>query len=98
MARKHLLSDLAGPKAQSAGEGEATVQDPVTPQYAPRGAIGAVSRSIELLKSQSLTDLDPDLIDSPSVIDRLDEDGEQFEVMSIYTFSGDRVSRVEFIR
>ncbi len=25
-------------------------------------------------------------------------DGEQFEVMSIYTFSGDRVSRVEFIR
>ena len=79
MARKHLLSDLAGPKAQSAGEGEATVQDPVTPQYAPRGAIGAVSRSIELLKSQSLTDLDPDLIDAPSVIDRLDEDGEQFE-------------------
>ena len=79
MARKHLLSDLAGPKAQSAGDGEATVQDPVTPQYAPRGAIGAVSRSIELLKSQSLTDLDPDLIDGPSVIDRLDEDGEQFE-------------------
>ncbi|OYX51551.1 MAG: hypothetical protein B7Y97_04730 [Sphingomonas sp. 32-66-10] len=25
-------------------------------------------------------------------------DGEQFEVMSIYTFSGDKVSRVEFIR
>jgi len=25
-------------------------------------------------------------------------DGEQFEVMSIYTFSGDQVSRVEFIR
>ncbi|WP_423603921.1 nuclear transport factor 2 family protein [Sphingomonas sp. MS122] len=25
-------------------------------------------------------------------------DGERFEVMSIYTFSGDKVSRVEFIR
>lgn len=25
-------------------------------------------------------------------------DGEQFEVMSIYTFSGDKVDRVEFIR
>ena len=25
-------------------------------------------------------------------------DGEQFEVMSIYTFEGDKVSRVEFIR
>jgi uncharacterized protein (TIGR02246 family) len=25
-------------------------------------------------------------------------DGEQFEVMSIYTFSGDKVARVEFIR
>jgi ParB family chromosome partitioning protein len=49
------------------------------PQYAPRGAIGAVSRSIELLKSQSLADLDPDLIDAPAVTDRLDEDGEQFE-------------------
>lgn len=79
MARKHLLSDLAVPKAQSTGEGEATGQDLLAPQYAPRGAIGAVSRSIELLKSQSLTDLDPDLIDAPSVIDRLDEDGEQFE-------------------
>ncbi|UWU26167.1 plasmid partitioning protein RepB (plasmid) [Rhizobium sp. CB3060] len=78
MARKHLLSDLAGPKSQADGA-DASAQEGITPQYAPRGAIGAVSRSIELLKSQSLIDLDPDLIDAPSVTDRLDEDGEQFE-------------------
>jgi ParB family chromosome partitioning protein len=79
MARKHLLSDLAGPKTQASGDSDGTAQGNITPQYAPRGAIGAVSRSIELLKSQSLIELDPDLIDAPSVIDRLDEDGEQFQ-------------------
>lgn len=76
MARKHLLSDLAGPKSSAA---DLSAGESVTPQYAPRGAIGAVSRSIELLKSQSLMELDPELIDAPSVTDRLDEDGEQFE-------------------
>lgn len=79
MARKHLLSDLAGPKSNSTAVDSVSPVEAITPQYAPRGAIGAVSRSIELLKSQSLTDLDPDLIDAPAVIDRLDEDGEQFE-------------------
>ena len=78
MARKHLLSDLAGPKSHG-GDADASAPEKVTPQYSPRGAIGAVSRSIELLISQSLTDLDPDLIDAPTVTDRLDEDGDQFE-------------------
>lgn len=78
MARKHLLSDLAGSKTHSSGD-DASTSDAFTPNFAPRGAIGAVSRSIELLKSQSLVDLDPDLIDAPTVTDRLDEDGEQFE-------------------
>ncbi len=78
MARKHLLSDLAGPKSHG-GDADPSAPENITPQYSPRGAIGAVSRSIELLKSQSLTDLDPDLIDAPAVTDRLDEDGEQFE-------------------
>lgn len=79
MARKHLLSDLA-PQKLSAGNSESAAGVDSSPlQYAPRGAIGAVSRSIELLKSQSLTELDPDLIDAPSVTDRLDEDGDQFE-------------------
>jgi ParB family chromosome partitioning protein len=79
MARKHLLSDLAPQKLPAGNSENAADLDNPTPQYAPRGAIGAVSRSIELLRSQSLTELDPDLIDAPSVTDRLDEDGEQFE-------------------
>ena len=79
MARKHLLSDLAPQKLPAGNSENAEGFDSPTPQYAPRGAIGAVSRSIELLRSQSLTELDPDLIDAPSVTDRLDEDGEQFE-------------------
>ncbi|UXT61147.1 plasmid partitioning protein RepB (plasmid) [Agrobacterium fabrum] len=79
MARKHLLSDLAGPKLPAGNFESSTGPDAVTPQYSPRGAIGAVSRSIELLKSQSLTELDPDLIDAPLVADRLEESHEQFE-------------------
>jgi ParB family chromosome partitioning protein len=79
MARKHLLSDLGGPKLPAGNSEEIAGQDAATPQYSPRGAIGAVSRSIELLKSQSLTELDPDLIDAPLVADRLEESPEQFE-------------------
>jgi len=79
MARKNLLSDLSGPKSYLGSTDGSSPQEHVASQYAPRGAIGAVSRSIELLKSQSLVDLDPDLIDAPAVTDRLDEDGVQFE-------------------
>lgn len=79
MARKHLLSDLKMPTSAAASGDEAKGSDFPPPQYAPRGAIGAVSRSIEALKSQGLTEIDPDLIDAPSVTDRLDEDGSQFE-------------------
>ncbi|UHS59697.1 plasmid partitioning protein RepB [Agrobacterium vaccinii] len=79
MARKHLLSDLGGPKLPAGNSEDIAAQNAATPQYSPRGAIGAVSRSIELLKSQSLTELDPDLIDAPLVADRLEESPEQFE-------------------
>lgn len=79
MARKHLLSDLKAPTQSTGTASEATHNEAPPPQYAPRGAIGAVSRSIEALKSQSLTELDPDLIDAPAVTDRLEEDDSQFE-------------------
>lgn len=79
MARKHLLSDLGGPKLPAGNSENIAAQDAAIPQYSPRGAIGAVSRSIELLKSQSLTELDPDLIDAPLVADRLEESADQFE-------------------
>jgi len=79
MARKHLLSDLKIPSQTGADVAGAPEQESAPPQYAPRGAIGAVSRSIELLKSQSLSELDPDLIDAPPVRDRLPEDENEFE-------------------
>lgn len=77
MARKHLLSDLVAQKLP-AGNSEQISSEVAALQYSSRGAIGAVSRSIELLKSQSLTDLDPALIDAPLVTDRLAESPEQF--------------------
>ncbi len=79
MARKHLLSDLKIPNQAAAEAPGAPEQELASPQYSPRGAIGAVSRSIELLKSQSLSELDPDLIDAPPVRDRLAEDESEFE-------------------
>jgi len=79
MARKHLLSELVGQKLPADNNEENIEQDILVPQYSPRGAIGAVSRSIELLKSQSLTELDPELIDAPLVADRLEEAPEQFD-------------------
>lgn len=78
MARKHLLSDLMGQKLPG-GNSDQLDSEVAAPQYSPRGAIGAVSRSIELLKSQSLMDIEPDLIDAPLVSDRLEESPEQFE-------------------
>jgi len=79
MARKHLLSDLKVSTQSTRDDQEAANHEAPPPQYAPRGAIGAVSRSIEALKSQSLAELDPDLIDAPAITDRLDEDDSQFE-------------------
>ncbi|MGV1822685.1 plasmid partitioning protein RepB [Agrobacterium sp. CG160-95] len=79
MARKHLLSDLKVSTQSKRDDQEAANHEAPPPQYAPRGAIGAVSRSIEALKSQSLAELDPDLIDAPAITDRLDEDDSQFE-------------------
>ncbi|CZT37858.1 plasmid partitioning protein RepB [Rhizobium pusense] len=79
MARKHLLSELKASLTSTDHTGESTSTVAAPPHYAPRGAIGAVSRSIEALKSQGLTEIDPDLIDAPAVTDRLDEDDDQFE-------------------
>lgn len=76
MTRKHLLSDLVGAKTASQSG------DTAAPQFSARGAVGAVSRSIEMLRSQALIDLDPDLIDAPKVVDRLEEDPDHFEAFA----------------
>lgn len=72
MARKHLLSDLvaglpAGNSAVPHGERHPKPHAPA----AARGAVGAVTRSLEQLKSQSVVDLRPDQIEASPIADRL---------------------------
>lgn len=81
MARKHLLSDLVPPKlsADNSSAEAHILPEPAMTAFVSRGAIGAVSRSIEMLKSQSITEIDPDVIDAPDVTDRLEESDEHFQ-------------------
>lgn len=65
MARKDLLKGLMGSTDAPA---------PSAPPRPGRGAIGAVSQSIADLRSRSVIDVPPDLIDSAGIRDRLDED------------------------
>lgn len=80
MARKHLLSDLVPAKlsGDNSREESTPAPDQSAGTFLARGAIGAVSRSIEMLKSQSISELDPDVIDAPAVTDRLDESEDHF--------------------
>ena len=82
MARKHLLSGLGSQKLPAGNSSESASNSPTVspvPQFSPRGAIGAVSRSIEYLKAQSVVELDPDLIDEPAITDRLEEATGRFD-------------------
>lgn len=73
MARKDLLKGLmnAGDPPSPAGV------SPGQPIPRPgRGAIGAVSQSIADLRSRSVIDVPPDMIDNAGIRDRLDDDAE----------------------
>jgi ParB family transcriptional regulator, chromosome partitioning protein len=79
MGRKNLLSGLTGELTAVNSGPEATPETPVLQARAPhlgglgsRGAIGAVTRSIEQLKAQSVVDIDPNLIEASFIADRLD--------------------------
>ncbi|MFK7753384.1 MAG: plasmid partitioning protein RepB [Sedimentitalea sp.] len=67
MARKNLLKDVMDDDTPAAA--------PATPRYA-KGAIGAVSKSIEDLKRRAVIDVEPNMIDAAGIKDRLDEDTE----------------------
>lgn len=70
MARKNLLQGLMDQNTDSI---ETTLS--IAPNKRPlKGAIGAVSQSIEALKARSLLDINPDLIDAGGLQDRLDND------------------------
>ncbi|MEO0403128.1 MAG: plasmid partitioning protein RepB [Pseudomonadota bacterium] len=70
MARKNLLQGLMDDGAKDTR----TPPAPKPEKRALKGAIGAVSQSIEALKARSLLDLDPFEIDAGGLQDRLESD------------------------
>jgi len=72
MARKDLMKGLMGEDAPS--DPPARV-DAARPRYS-KGAIGAVSRSIEDLKRRSVVEVDARMIDCGGLKDRLDDDAD----------------------
>ena len=81
MARKHLLAGLGGSELPAGNsDGDPAVDEAPRTRHAPlgpfanpgmRGAIGAVTRSLEHLKSQSVVELRPDAIEASPIADRL---------------------------
>jgi ParB family chromosome partitioning protein len=78
MGRKHLLLGLTSeelPAGNSSGQETPGTEKAAVPQLGgmgARGAIGAVTRSIEQLKAQSIVDLDPQMIEPSFITDRLE--------------------------
>ena len=74
MARKNLLAHLTGgelPAGNSPPSPAFAAADPAFASGLSRGAVGAVSRSIEQIRAHSVLDLAPDLIDASFIEDRL---------------------------
>ncbi len=70
MARKNLLQGLMD---EAKGDAPAPAKPAATPKYT-KGAIGAVSQSIQELKARSVIEVDPRMVDAAGVADRLEED------------------------
>lgn len=87
MARKNLLLGLAGTELPAGNSVEETALDAHKAQaphlglMGTRGAIGAVTRSIEQLKAQSIVELPPDLIEPSPIADRLASSPESHEAL-----------------
>jgi len=78
MGRKHLFADLSGEELP-AGNSTVPAGSETTPPVAPhlssmgsRGAIGAVTRSIEQMRAHAVVELAPELIDASFITDRLE--------------------------
>lgn len=69
MARKNLLQGLMDQGKDGASPSKTPT--PPTPRYS-KGAIGAVSQSIQELKSRSVVEVDARMVDAAGVKDRLD--------------------------
>ena len=88
MGRKNLLDGLIGGELTAVNSSQgASRGNPALPASAPhlstmsRGAVGAVGRSIEQLRAQSIVDLDTSLIDPSFVADRLDISEEHYRLL-----------------
>jgi|Cruoilmetagenom7_1024161.scaffolds.fasta_scaffold01785_12 ParB family chromosome partitioning protein len=96
MARKDLLKGLMDDSAKPPARpndtsGDHARVDAVRPRY-QKGAIGAVSQSIAELKSRSLTDIDPHMIEAGGIEDRLEYDeGEHAALMESMRNYGQQV-------
>jgi ParB family transcriptional regulator, chromosome partitioning protein len=88
MGRKHLLDGLIGGELTAVNLSPGAARDnPAPPVSAPhlgtmsRGAVGAVGRSIEQLRAQSVVELETSLIDPSFVADRLDVSEEHYRAL-----------------
>jgi ParB family transcriptional regulator, chromosome partitioning protein len=88
MGRKNLLDGLIGGELRAVNSSPGASRDnPAPPASAPhlsmmsRGAVGAVGRSIEQLRAQSIVDLETSLIDPSFVADRLDVSEEHYRAL-----------------
>jgi ParB family chromosome partitioning protein len=86
MARKNLLLGLTEAKlpagnfaVDSDRQGVAPLQTPAFSVGGTRGAIGAVTRSIEQLKAHAVVEISPDLIDPSFIADRLEGSSESHD-------------------
>ncbi|MGD9657592.1 MAG: plasmid partitioning protein RepB [Methylocystis sp.] len=88
MARKNLLAGLTGALLPAGNSDAQSTTDARKPSAAAhlgvlgtRGAIGAVSRSIEQLKAHSVVDIAPNLIEPSFVSDRLETSEEHHRAL-----------------
>src|SRR5271170_8528032 len=88
MARKNLLLGVAESELPAGNFSEEAAFDARKMATAPhlggmgtRGAIGAVTRSIEQLKAHSIVDLDPQIIEPSFITDRLEGSAESHKAL-----------------
>jgi ParB family transcriptional regulator, chromosome partitioning protein len=96
MARKNLLAGLTGAKLTAVNTEAAPATPRPAPSFAGRGAVGAVTRSIEdlaakaqaarelearLTSGQVIVDLAPDTVDASFVADRMAQNDEEYQAL-----------------
>ncbi len=80
MSQKQKLTAVNSPTSQQSSDNSTGSAEPKSDARAS-SAIGAVSRSFEKIKAQSIVHIDPELIDPPLIEDRLDVAGSQLDVL-----------------